>query len=82
MRKADGPGGSIEGRASWAAAMAAVLILSVSFGAPQLLVVALAPIAEDLGAARAIPSLAASPPISARGGRDRMGWLAGRTRRG
>jgi MFS family permease len=80
MRQTDGPGGSIEGRASWAAAMAAVLILSVSFGAPQLLVVALVPIAEDLGAARAIPSLAASAAYFGAGlGGIGMGWLAGRT---
>ena len=80
MRQTDGPGGSIEGRASWAAAMAAVLILSVSFGAPQLLVVALVPIAEDLGAVRAMPSLAASAAYFGAGlGGIGMGWIAGRT---
>ena len=60
MRVADDRGEVREGRAAWATAIAATAILSVSFGAPQLLVVALAPIAADLGGARAVPSLAAS----------------------
>src|SRR4051794_4268623 len=51
---------AVDGRAAWATAIAATAILAVSFGAPQLLVVALVPIAEDLGAVRAVPSLAAS----------------------
>ena len=71
---------SIEGPASWTAAIAATAILSVSFGAPQLLVVALVPIANDLGAVRAIPSLAASAAYFGAGlGGIGMGWLAGRT---
>ncbi|WP_158291889.1 MFS transporter [Paracraurococcus ruber] len=71
---------SIESRASWAAAVAATAILSVSFGAPQLLVVALVPIAADLGSARAVPSLAASVAYFGAGaGGILMGWIAGRT---
>src|SRR6478609_10655378 len=63
MRAAgEGDGGvagrAVDGRAAWATAIAATAILSVSFGAPQLLVVALVPIAEDLGGMRALPSLA------------------------
>ncbi|MFC7477184.1 MFS transporter [Dankookia sp. GCM10030260] len=80
MRAADDRGEAREGRAAWATAIAATAILSVSFGAPQLLVVALAPIAADLGAARAVPSLAASAAYFGAGlGGIGMGWIAGRT---
>ena len=80
MRQGGGSDDRIEGRAAWGAALAATAILSVSFGAPQLLVVALVPIAADLGAARAVPSLAASAAYLGAGlGGILMGWLAGRT---
>lgn len=80
MQAAGESGGGVEGRAAWATAIAATAILSVSFGAPQLLVVALVPIAEDLGAARAVPSLAASAAYFGAGlGGIGMGWIAGRT---
>ncbi|WP_176952951.1 MFS transporter [Belnapia rosea] len=71
---------SIESRASWLVALAAVAILSVSFGAPLLVVVALRPIAADLGDARAIPALASSLAYFGAGaGGILMGWLAGRS---
>ncbi|WP_176849512.1 MFS transporter [Belnapia rosea] len=71
---------SIESRASWLVALAAVAILSVSFGAPLLVVVALRPIAADLGDARAIPALASSLAyLGAGAGGILMGWLAGRS---
>src|SRR4051812_32307863 len=74
-----GAGQGIEDRAAWAVAIVATAILSVSFGAPQLLVVALVPIAADLGAARAVPSLAASAAYFGAGlGGILMGWIAGR----
>ncbi|MDB5372288.1 MAG: hypothetical protein JWP04_930 [Belnapia sp.] len=71
---------SIETRASWVIAVTAVVILSVSFGAPLLVVVALRPIAEDLGGIRSIPALASSLAYFGAGaGGMLMGWLAGRT---
>ncbi len=71
---------SVESRASWLVALAAVAILSVSFGAPLLVVVALRPIAADLGDARAIPALASSLAyLGAGAGGILMGWLAGRS---
>lgn len=51
---------SIETRASWVVAFLAVAIMSVSYGAPLVAVVALKPIAADLGSARSVPSLAYS----------------------
>ena len=51
---------SIETRASWVAAFAALAIMCVSYGAPLVAVVALKPIAADLGSARSVPSLAYS----------------------
>jgi MFS family permease len=71
--------GSIETRTSWLVATAAVAILSVSFGAPMIVVVALPSIAADLGEARAIPALASSLAyLGAGAGGVLMGWLAGR----
>jgi MFS family permease len=49
---------TIETRASWRVAATAVAIASVSFGAPYIAVVALQPIAADLGSARSVPALA------------------------
>jgi MFS family permease len=51
---------SIETRASWAVAWTALAAMSVSYGAPQIAVVALRPIAEGLGNARELPALAYS----------------------
>jgi MFS family permease len=49
---------TIETRTSWIVALIAVGITSVSFGAPYIAVVALKPIAVDLGSARSAPALA------------------------
>lgn len=71
--------GSVETRTSWLVAAAAVAILSVSFGAPIIVVVALPSIAADLGEARAVPALASSLAyLGAGAGGVLMGWLAGR----
>ena len=71
--------GSVETRTSWLVATAAVAILSVSFGAPIIVVVALPSIAADLGEARAVPALASSLAyLGAGAGGVPMGWLAGR----
>jgi MFS family permease len=51
---------SIESRASWVAALAALAIMCVSYGAPLVAVIALKPIAADLGSARSVPALAYS----------------------
>jgi MFS family permease len=71
---------SVETSASWLMAGVAVLLLSISFGAPLVVVVGLAPIAETLGESRAIPSLATSLAYFGAGlGGIGMGWMAGRT---
>jgi hypothetical protein len=49
---------TVESRASWAVALTALGIYAVSFGAPTITVVALKPIAAELGSARSVPALA------------------------
>jgi MFS family permease len=51
-------GQTIESRASWVVATVSLLLLGMSYGAPWITVVALKPIAGDMGGARSIPSLA------------------------
>src|SRR5947207_10594203 len=71
--------GTIETRASWAVALTALGIYSVSFGAPVITVVALKPIAAELGGARSVPALAyALAWFGAAAGGIAMGWLAER----
>jgi MFS family permease len=70
---------SIETRASWVVALTALAIYTVSFGAPVITVVALSPIAAELGDARSVPSLAfALAWFGAAVGGIPMGWLAER----
>ena len=70
---------SIESRASWAVALTALGIYTVSFGAPTITVVALKPIAAELGSARSVPALAfALAWFGAAAGGITMGWLADR----
>jgi MFS family permease len=52
--------GSVESRASWVAASITLLILSVSYGAPLVVVVGLKPIAASLDTDRSVVALAAS----------------------
>jgi len=52
--------GSIESRTSWAVAILVVALLTLTYGAQLIVVVALKPIAESLDVPRAIPSLAAA----------------------
>src|SRR5437763_14524252 len=70
---------TIETRASWVVALTALGIYTVSFGAPMITVVALKPIAAELGSARSVPALAFALAWfgSATGGIG-MGWLAER----
>ncbi|HEY0421308.1 MAG TPA: MFS transporter [Acetobacteraceae bacterium] len=71
--------GSIETRASWVVAFATLAVLSVTYGAPLVLVVALKPIAADLDAPRSVPALAAALASFGTGlGGIPMGWLAER----
>jgi MFS family permease len=51
---------SIESRASWLAALITLVILSISYGAPLVVVVGLKPIAASLGTDRSVVALAAS----------------------
>jgi len=51
---------SIETRTSWAIAFTAVVVMSIAYGAPFVAVVALKPIAAELGSARSVPALAYS----------------------
>jgi len=51
---------SIETRTSWIVTWTALVAMSVSYGAPQIIVVGLRPIAASLGDARELPSLAYS----------------------
>src|SRR3954454_9386464 len=70
---------SIETRASWVIAWTALAIYTVSFGAPVITVVALKPIAAELGDARSVPALACALAwFGAAVGGIPMGWMAER----
>lgn len=70
---------SIETRRSWVIACTALGIISVAFGAPTIVVVALRPIAAHLGNSRAIPSAAYSMAwLGMAVGGVGMGWIAER----
>jgi MFS family permease len=71
--------GSIESRASWQAASITLAILSISYGAPLLVVVGLKPIQESLGTDRSVVALAGALVWVGTGlGGIGMGWLADR----
>src|SRR5215469_17120499 len=53
---ATGTAATIESRRSWIVAGCALGVLSVSFGAPTITMVALKPIAASFGGARTVPS--------------------------
>jgi MFS family permease len=70
---------SVEGRGSWIAAAATLAILSISYGAPLLIVVGLKPIQEALDTDRSVVALAGSLVWVGTGiGGIPMGWLADR----
>lgn len=70
---------SIETRTSWVTACVALAILSISYGAPLVAVVALKPIAAELGVTRSAPTLAGSFAYLGAGfGGILMGWTAER----
>jgi len=70
---------SIESRASWAAASVTLAILSISYGAPLLVVVGLKPIQASLATDRSVVALAGALVWVGTGlGGIMMGWLADR----
>jgi MFS family permease len=69
----------IETRTSWIVAGVVLFILTFSYGAPLLAVVALKPIAADLGNARSVPALANSLAwLGSGAGAIGFGWIAER----
>ncbi|HXP73868.1 MAG TPA: MFS transporter [Stellaceae bacterium] len=69
----------IESAASWRIAVVSMLVISIGWGAPYLIAVALKPMAADLGSARSVPSLASSFAYIGIGvGGIFMGWWADR----
>jgi MFS family permease len=71
--------GGVDSREAWLIAIAALVVPSISFGAPFIVIVALKPIAADLGGYRSIPAAAASLAMVGTGvGGLAMGWLAER----
>jgi MFS family permease len=69
----------IDSRESWLITLAALFVASVSLGAPYMVVVALKPIAEELGGLRSVPSGAMSLAMLGTGvGGLAMGWVAER----
>ena len=70
---------SIESRASWTAAFLTLGILSISYGAPLIVVVGLKPIQNSLGTDRSVIALAGALVWIGTGlGGIMMGWLAER----
>jgi MFS family permease len=70
---------SIESRASWMAAWLTLAILSISYGAPLLVVVGLKPIETTMGTERSVIALAGALVWVGTGlGGILMGWLADR----
>jgi MFS family permease len=51
---------SVESKSSWVVASVALLIMTLSFGSPWIVIVALKPVAAELGGTRSIPALASA----------------------
>lgn len=69
----------IDGREAWGVTVASMIIASLAFGAPYVVIVALKPIAADFGGYRSVPSAAASLAMLGTGvGGLLMSWLAER----
>jgi MFS family permease len=78
-RTRDAVSDSIEGPQSWQAAILTLIVLSVSFGSPLLVVVGMKPIQAALGTDRSMLSLASALVwIGIGAGGILMGWLADR----
>jgi len=75
----NGLSGRIDSREAWLITVAALIVPSVSLGAPYIVIVALKPIAADLGGYRSVPAAAAALAMLGTGvGGLAMGWLAER----
>ena len=73
------PDALVEGRGAWRAASTVLVVLSISYGSPLLIVVGLKPITAGLGTVREITALAAAFTWVGTGlGGIVMGWLADR----
>ena len=71
---------SVETRSSWIIATVVLVILGLSFGAPWVTIVALKPIAAELGGLRSVPALATALAWTGFGaGGIVMGYVAERT---
>src|SRR5260370_7904451 len=71
--------GSMESRASWRAAWVTLAILSISLGAPLLIVVGMKPMQEAIGSERSVLALAGALVwVGTGAGGVLMGWLADR----
>jgi MFS family permease len=78
MNKMSVGAATVDSRAAWIVAVAALVILSIAYGAPLLAAVALKPIAAEFGTARA--AVAAAPSftfVGAAFGGIAAGWLSG-----
>jgi MFS family permease len=78
MNKITAASATLDSRAAWGVATAALVILSIAYGAPLLAAVALKPIAAEFGTARA--AVAAAPSftfVGAAFGGIAAGWLTG-----
>jgi MFS family permease len=78
MNKMTAASATLDSRAAWVVATAALVILSIAYGAPLLAAVALKPIAAEFGTARA--AVAAAPSftfVGAAFGGIAAGWLTG-----
>ena len=70
---------SVESRSSWVIATVALAVLTISYGAPLVTVVAMKPIAAEFGTSRSAPALAVSLTYIGSGlGGILMGWISGR----
>jgi hypothetical protein len=79
MDDTGGRSDSIETSTSWIVAGVALAVLTISYGAPLITVVALKPIGAEFGTPRSGPALAVSLTYIGSGvGGIPMGWLAGR----
>jgi MFS family permease len=78
MNRMTAAAATVDSRAAWVVATAALVILSIAYGAPLLAAVALKPIAAEFGTARA--AVAAAPSfafVGAAFGGIAAGWLTG-----
>ena len=81
MNKMKADSATVDSRAAWIAAGAALAIMTIAYGAPLLAAVAMKPIAAEFGTDRAAPAAAAAADLRRRGLRRHRRRLAGRAAR-